>query len=134
MAETIGVVAATLEFAKIVLEVKHLYSSIRNAPETLKQLSEELEALEGILQALKDQDATLSAFASPDVVQKCRIQTEKALEGFKPVCDELLKCIKRSKLRGSVKAMLKEDALEKARQGVERAKTNFILAQMTSLK
>jgi len=100
MAETIGVVAATLEFAKIVLEVKHLYSSIRNAPETLKQLSEELEVLEGILQALKDKMQTLSTLASPVVVAKCRIQTEKALKGLSLFVRSLLKYIKRSKLRG----------------------------------
>ncbi len=134
MAETIGLVAAVLEFAKIVLELKHLYSSIKHAPESLQQLLEELEALEGSLQALKEQDATLSAFASPDVAQKCRIQTEKAVNGLKPVCAELLKCIQRSKLRGSVKAMLKDGALEKALQAVERAKANLILAQMASLK
>ncbi len=134
MAETIGVVAATLEFAKIALEVKQLYSSVKPAPESLAQVLEELDSLEEILQTLEDQEAALSSFAPPDVVKKCRQQSEKAVKGLKPVCEELLKYIKRSKLRGSVKALLKEEALEKARQVVERAKTNFILAQMTSLK
>jgi hypothetical protein len=84
--------------------------------------------------AIKDQEGALSTFAPPNVVQKSRQQSEKAIKGLKPVCEELLKCIKRSKLRGSVKAMLKEDSLEQARQVVEGAKTNFVLAQMTSLK
>src|ERR1700761_6831277 len=128
MAETIGVVAASLEFAKIVLEVKYLYSSIRHAPEGLQQLLEELEALEEILQTLEDQEVALSAYAPLDVVRKCRQRSEKAVQSLKPVCDELLKCIKRSKICGSVKAMLKENSLEKARQVVERAKINFILA------
>ncbi|KAJ9612083.1 hypothetical protein H2200_003678 [Cladophialophora chaetospira] len=133
MAEAIGVVAATFEFAKVALEVKELYSSLRHAPEALKLLLEELAALEENLRTVKDQEAALSIFAPPDVVQKCRLQTEKAIKGLKPVSEHLLRCMKRSKLRGSVKALLKEDSLERARQVVERAKTNFILAQMTSL-
>ncbi|OCT54931.1 hypothetical protein CLCR_02790 [Cladophialophora carrionii] len=133
MAETIGVVAATLEFAKIVLEVKQLYSSVRHAPQTLKQLLEELEALEEILETFKEQEAALSAFAPPDVVRKCRQRSEKAVQSLKPICDELSKAIKRSRLRGSVEAVLKEGALEKARQVVERAKADFMLAQMTVL-
>ncbi|ETI23224.1 hypothetical protein G647_05022 [Cladophialophora carrionii CBS 160.54] len=133
MAETIGVVAATLEFAKIVLEAKQLYSSIRHAPQTLKQLLEELEALEEILETFKEQEAALSAFAPPDVVRKCRQRSEKAVQSLKPICDELSKAIKRSRIRGSVKAVLKEDALDKARQVVERAKADFMLAQMNVL-
>jgi hypothetical protein len=134
MAETIGVVAATLEFTKIVLEVKHLYSSIKHAPKNLKQLLEELETLEEILETLKEQEASLSAYAPPDVVRKCRLRSEKAVQSLKPICDELSICIKRSRIRGSVQAVLKKDALDKTCQVVERAKADFILAQMTALK
>ncbi|KIW71376.1 hypothetical protein PV04_03552 [Phialophora macrospora] len=133
MAETIGVVAAAFEFAKIVLEVKNACSSIKHAPQNLKQLLEELEALEEILETYKEQEATLSAYAPPDVVRKCRLRSERAVQSLKPICDELLKCIKQSRIRGSVKAVLKEDALDKARQVVERAKVDFILAQMAAL-
>ncbi|EXJ62919.1 hypothetical protein A1O7_03362 [Cladophialophora yegresii CBS 114405] len=134
MAEPIGVVAATFEFAKIVLEVKQLYSSIRRALQNLQQLLEELEALGEVLETFKEQEAALSAYAPPGVARKCRQRSEKAVQSLKPICDELSKAIKRSRIRGSLRAVLKEDALDKARQVVERAKADFMLAQIAVLK
>ena len=134
MAEAVGVVAAALEIGKVVLEVKHLYSSLKHAPETLQQLLDDLDTLEEILQTLADQDAVLSAYAPPDVVRKCRQRCEKAVKSVKPMCDQLSKSVSKARMRGAMKVLLKEDALEKARQAVERAKADLILAQMTLLK
>jgi vacuolar-type H+-ATPase subunit I/STV1 len=134
MAETIGVVSATLEFTKIVLEVKHLYSSVKHAPQNLKHLLKELEALEEILETLKEQEANFSAYAPPDVIRKCRLQSEKAVQSLKSICQELLTHVKRSRIRGSVKVVLKKDALDKARQVVERAKVDLVLAHTTAVK
>lgn len=134
MAEAIGVVAAVLEFGKVLLELKHFYSSIRDAPETLSDLLEELELTESILQTLADQDGMMSAYAPPDVVKRCRQSCEKALGTLHQVCSQLLKCLKQSKWRGSIRSVLKEDLLEKAGQRVERAKVNLLLAQNTASK
>jgi hypothetical protein len=134
MAEVIGVVAASLEIAKLVSEVKQFFSSIRHAPQSLQQLLGELEELQEVLQTHKEQEAALSVYVLPDVVERSRLQSEKAVQGLKPLCDELLKGIKRSGLRGSVKAALKEETLQRARQVIDRSKLNFIMAQATLWK
>ncbi|EXJ79800.1 hypothetical protein A1O3_08085 [Capronia epimyces CBS 606.96] len=132
MAETVGVVAAALEFGKTVLELKQLYSSIKNAPEDLAELLEELDLFEEIMQTLAQQDALIASYAPPAVVQRCRQSCEKAVQSLRPVCSELSNSIKRCRWRGSVKVVLKDDVMEKARQRIERTRANLLLAQTAS--
>lgn len=134
MAEIVGVVAGGLELGKVALELKQICSSVKHAPENLEQLLEDLESLEEVLQTLADQEAVISAYASPDVARKCRQRCERGVTSLKPVCIELSNGIRQSRLRGAFKSILKEDALERARQGIERAKSNFILAQLAIMK
>ncbi|KAK4938591.1 hypothetical protein LTR10_021022 [Elasticomyces elasticus] len=132
MAEVIGVVAATLEFTKVFLELKEITSSIRHAPEEMRELIEELNLTADILQTLAEQDAMLSVYAPPAVTQKCRVSCMKAVEVLKPVCIQLSKSIERSRWRGSIRIVLKDAFLEKARIRIERAKSNLSLAQMAT--
>jgi hypothetical protein len=134
MAEIVGVVAASLEFGKVLLELKQIASSIKHAPEELLEVLEELELTDNILQTLADQDALLAIYAPPAVIQKCRDSCKKGVDIVRPVCLELRKAIERSKLRGSLKSVLKENLLEKARRRIERAKINLILAQTAASK
>ncbi|KAJ9647569.1 hypothetical protein H2204_000198 [Knufia peltigerae] len=129
MAEVIGVVAASLEFGKVFVELKTKASSIRHAPEELIVVLEELEVTDAILQALADQDALLSIYAPPNVIQKCRDFCKNATDILKPVCLELSETIKQSRWPGSIKFVLKEHFLERATRRIERAKMNLILAQ-----
>lgn len=129
MAEVVGTVAAAIEFSKALLKLKEFYSSIRHAPEELSDLIEELNLTDDILQTLADQDAFLSIYAPPAVVQKCRDSCKKAVEIVNPVCIQLSKSIERSRWRGSLNTVLKDGFLEKARRRIERAKINLLLAQ-----
>ncbi|KIW16927.1 hypothetical protein PV08_04117 [Exophiala spinifera] len=129
MAEAVGVVAASLQFGKVMLELKAKASSIRHAPEELTVVLEELEVTENILQTLADQDPLLSSYAPPAVIQKCRDSCEKATDILRPVCLELSKAIERSRWQGSIKFVLKEKFMEKAARRIERAKINLMLAQ-----
>ncbi|KAK5199237.1 hypothetical protein LTR92_001711 [Exophiala xenobiotica] len=122
MAEIVGVVAASLELGKFVLELKQIASSIKHAPEELREMLEDLDRTNNILRTLTEQDELLATCALPAVIQECRDSCKK------PVCLELPKAIKRSKLRGSLKSVLKENLLEKAEKRIERAKFNLILA------
>ncbi|KAK5271567.1 hypothetical protein LTR96_003392 [Exophiala xenobiotica] len=128
MAEIVGVVAASLELGKFVLELKQIASSIKHAPEELREMLEDLDRTNNILRTLTEQDELLATCALPAVIQECRDSCKKYVDIARPVCLELLKAIKRSKLRGSLKSVLKENLLEKAEKRIERAKFNLILA------
>ncbi|KIW89809.1 uncharacterized protein Z519_09238 [Cladophialophora bantiana CBS 173.52] len=130
MAETLGVIAAALELGKVALELKQVCSSVKHAPENVQQLLEELEALEEVLQAIAEQEAIASTYTSTAVTQKCRRRCEKALKNLIPVCKNLLNNIKQSKIRGSIKSVFQKDFLERAKQDIEGAKTNLLLAQL----
>ncbi|KIX08582.1 uncharacterized protein Z518_03238 [Rhinocladiella mackenziei CBS 650.93] len=133
MAEIVGVVAAAVEFGKIGVELKQLYGSAKHAPEALGHLLEELDSLRQVLQTLAEQEATIATYASPSVAQTCRQQCDKAVNNLKPICDDLAKSLKHSRIRGSIKSVFKEEVLAKARQDLERAKTSLILAQLALL-
>lgn len=111
MAETIGVVAASIEFGKLILELKELCSSINHAPQDLSELLEELNIAEQILQACADQETLVSSYASPALTQKCRQYCEKAVKDLKSICSELMAIIKRSRCYGSVKIVGKKETL-----------------------
>jgi len=134
MAEVVGTVAAALEFTKVFLELKEISSSLRHAPEELREMVEELNLTEDILQSLAEQDALLLTFGPPTVTQKCRESCRKAVENLKPLCSQLSTNIERSRWRGSLKTVLKFRSLEKARRRIERAKSNLNLAQMATIK
>ena len=82
MAEAIGIAAAMLQFGKVVLELKCLCSSIKNAPQSLEQLLEELVSLEEILRTLADQETLLSLHTPLNVVRTCRVQCEIAVKSL----------------------------------------------------
>jgi hypothetical protein len=106
--------AASLEFGKVLLELKQIASSIRHAPEELLEVLEELDVTDNILQMLAHQDALLLAiYAPPAVIQKCRDSCKNCVDIVRPVCLELQKTIERSKLRGSLKSVLKKNILKR---------------------
>ncbi|KAK7890411.1 hypothetical protein LTR67_008297 [Exophiala xenobiotica] len=133
MAEIVGVVAASLELGKFVLELKQIASSIKHAPEELHEMLEDLDRTNNILRMLTELDELLAIYALPAVIQECRDSCKKYVDIARPVCVELLKTIKRSKLRGSLKSVLKENLLEKARRRIESAKSSLQLAQTAAL-
>ncbi|KAI1617598.1 hypothetical protein EDD36DRAFT_413314 [Exophiala viscosa] len=133
MAEVIDVVAAALEFTKVFLELKEISTSSAHAPEELHELIEELNLTDDILRTLAEQDALMSEYAPPMITQKCRESCKNAVEILKPLCIQLSKSIERSRWRGSLRTVLKDASIEKARRRIERAKSNLNLAQMATL-
>jgi hypothetical protein len=129
MAEIVGVVAASLEFGKVLLELKQIASSIKHAPEELLEVLEELDFTDNILQTLADQDALLAIYAPPAVMKKYRDSCKEVVDIGQKAWFELRKAIKRYRLRGSLKALLKDNLLKETTRRNERAKLNLLLAQ-----
>lgn len=113
-----GVLPATLDFRKSIRELRAVSSSIKRTPEDLTRFLQELEVLDQVLQGLTAQGVLIVILSHPAVVRNYQQSCENAINHVRVVCFELTDCLKQSKTRGSIKSMLKEGVLERARRRI----------------
>jgi hypothetical protein len=128
-----GVVAAALDFRKSIRELRAVSSSIKRTPEDLTRFIQELEVLDQVLQGVTTQGVLIVALSHPAVVQKYQQSCENTINDIRLVCLELTNRLKQSESRGSIKSVLKEGVLERARRliGGTCANLLFVLGSLS---
>ncbi len=132
MAEVLGFVASGIAVAQgaqalsqAVLSLSRLWAEVRDVPETIRYLVEDLELSGQVVadierQLLSSSPESLST-SQRRVIERCR----QAHKGLSDLVDDLAADIassrKRKKLLARVKVLLKKDALEKYEKRLQRA-------------
>ena len=132
MAEVLGIVASSIAvvqgaqvLSQAVLSLSRLWGEVRDVPETIRHLVEDLELSGQIVaeietELLRSSPESLST-AQRLVIERCR----QAHRGLSDLVDDLGADIaslrRRKKLLARVKVLLKKDALEKYEKRLQRA-------------
>jgi len=129
MAEVLGVVASGLSVGSFAIQVvdsvqklRNFWNSIKDAPDNIKALLEELDTLGRII-ILEDQGQ-----ASSEARLHCQSAASKVTAVVKDL-EGVFGTAKRARYWAKVKAALEEKKLEKCLKRLERAKLSLILAK-----
>jgi hypothetical protein len=133
MAEVVGVVVGVVslgvQLAESLQKVKRFYDTVRDAPERLADIIDEIGSLSDILTEL-EQDPTSSGGSTGPTMQRCVAACRKAVDRFSTLADSLESRMKRSKGRGSVRFAMKNESIEGVIASLEGSKSNLVLAYM----
>jgi len=133
MAETVGLVVGVVSFgvqlAESLQKVKRFYDSVKDAPERLADIIDEIGSLSDILTEL-EQDPTSNGVNTGPAMQRCVAACRKAVDRFSTCASSLESRMKRSKGRGSVRFAMKNESIESVIASLESSKSNLVLAYM----
>jgi hypothetical protein len=133
MAETVGLVVGVVSFgvqlAESLQKVKRFYDTVKDAPERLADIIDEIGSLSDILTEL-EQDPTSSGVDTGPAMQRCVAACRKAVDRFATCANSLESRMKRSKGLGSVKFAMKNESIESVVASLESSKSNLVLAYM----
>jgi hypothetical protein len=133
MAEVVGVVVGVVslgvQLAESLKKVKRFYDTVRDAPERLSNIIDEIKSLSDILTEL-EQDPTSSGGSTGPTMQRCVAACRKAVDRFSTLADSLKSRMKRSKGCGSVRFAMKNESIEGVIVSLESSKSNLVLAYM----
>ena len=134
MAEVLGAAASGISIASFAVQIvdsgiklNRLWNAIKDAPEDIAYLKEDVQSINTVLEEIKAQQAlTTGPSSAPNgCLELCR----RAAETLENVVKDLETTISKKRLRGSMKVALKRETLAKHRTRLSDAKTSLILAQ-----
>ena len=135
MAEVLGVIASGIaveQFAESVLKLKRLCSAVRNAPEEVKLLAEELDVIAALLVEVDGQrQQPYHTASSATTWDRCVIACKNARNASEDVIKELEKKLKTNRTLGGIRVAFKKEAIVELKSRLERAKSTLVLAQQT---
>jgi hypothetical protein len=133
MAETVGLVVGVVSFgvqlAESLQKVKRFYTTVKDAPERLADIIDEIGSLSDILTEL-EQDPTSNGVNTGPAMQRCVAACRKAVDRFSTCASSLESRMKRSTRLGSVKFAMKNESIESVIASLESSKSNLVLAYM----
>lgn len=133
MAEVVGVVVGVVslgvQLAESLQKVKRFYNTVRDAPERLADIIDEIASLSDILTELEEDPTSNGANTGPNM-QRCIAACRKAVDRFSTYANSLESRMKRCKGRGSVKFAMKNESIESVIASLESSKSNLVLAYM----
>jgi hypothetical protein len=133
MAEVVGVVVGVVslgvQLAESLQKVKRFYSTVRDAPERLADIIDEIGSLSDILSEL-EQDPTSSGVNTGPTMQRYVAACRKAVDRFSTFANSLESRMMPCKGRGSVKFAMKNESIESTIASLESSKSNLVLAYM----
>ncbi|KUJ20769.1 uncharacterized protein LY89DRAFT_730785 [Mollisia scopiformis] len=139
MAEILGLVSSGLSVASIaiqisdsVLKLKEFWSSVKDAPEDIKYLVDEIDTLGLILTDIgnneRRRDSSLVGFAS---ARKCLALCQKGSRILEEVANDLEDKIGNKRRVGAFRAALKIGMVEKLRDRLKNAQFMLMLSNQT---
>lgn len=133
MAEVVGVVVGVVslgvQLAESLQKVKRFYNTVRDAPERLADIIDEIASLSDILRELEE-DPTSNGANTGSNMQRCVAACRKAVDRFSNYANSLESRMKRCKGRGSIKLAMKNESVESVIASLESSKSNLVLAYM----
>ena len=125
----VGVVSLGVQLAESVQKVKRFYNTVKDAPERLAGIIDEIESLSDILTEMEGDRASFTAELGPKM-QRCVATCRHAVDKFSTYANSLESRIKRHSRRGSVKFAMKSESIEGVISQLESSKSNLVLAYM----
>ncbi|GAB7322415.1 hypothetical protein MBLNU13_g03365t1 [Cladosporium sp. NU13] len=125
----IGVVSLGVQLAESVQKVKRFYNTVKDAPERLTDIIDEIESLSDILTEMEGDRTSYTAELGPKM-QRCVATCRQAVDKFSTYADSLESRMKRHSRRGSVKFAMKSESIEGVISRLESSKSNLVLAYM----
>jgi hypothetical protein len=138
MAEVLGIIASGIaveQFTESVLKLKRLCSAVRNAPDDVKNLAEELDAITALLVEVDGQrQQPYHTAASAATWDRCVLTCKNAGKASEDVIKELEKKLKTNRTLGGIRVAFKKETIAELKSRLERAKSTLVLAQQTYLR
>ena len=127
VASGMGIATFGIQTSKAIIEFKQLWSS---APKDLSQIIKEGARLSTLLDSLKTQQAEFAQYITPSLDwNECTQHCESAARELEETAISLKDYMEKSKLRGTLKTILKKDSIAKQEQNLDRAKTDLLIAR-----
>ena len=121
-----GLASLSIQLAESAVKLKRLYHSMRNAPETLKEIADEIKLMSLSLQLLERhrQSESHGADLLDLCIENCRSNTTKIIL----LTEKISQKIENASLRGRLYASTRERDLDKLLGDLARARTALHLA------
>lgn len=139
MAEALGIAASGIGIASLaiqvgdcILKLKRFCDAVKNAPEEIKHLIEEIETLSLDLSESEGIEHP-GLYVRPDSKSRCFKFCQKATSILSGVVKDLEADIKNRRRVGSVKAVLKKHTIEKLRERLMAAQSMLMLSSQMYL-
>jgi hypothetical protein len=123
----LGIASLALQLGDCIARLKSFWNAVKDAPEDIKYLLEEIETLSFVLsdfEANDEPELNQGHEATPKCFQFCK----KAVGILEGVIKEVEAEIKKRRRVGSVKAVLRRDVIEKLRERLMRAQSMLMLS------
>jgi hypothetical protein len=133
-AGAVSVASIGIQIAESIHGLSKFYKSIRDAPEAIQTISEDLTLLGEILNSLmiyyqtsQRRNDSVTAPPAPTALTVCLIR----LRRLERITSKLENSLTQSRAWGSLKTVLKEDSIKKFQGSLEKTKTSLILATIS---
>ena len=135
MAEVVGVVASAVgiaafgqQLASSILKIKGFCEDVKDAPKELRDVLDQIENISNIMSRLGRVEDTATVTEVDDIFQASAQLCRTAIGRISTLAQELEEEMTRSRVRGSVRTVLKMKTLEKLIAKLERNKADLLIA------
>jgi hypothetical protein len=134
MAEAFGIAAGAVGIASLAIQltesaanIKRFYHLIKEAPQTLKDIADEIETY-GLVLKLLDRDQQACHCVEETILKRCVVQCTRAVGRVRAVTDSFEQAIQASKLKGQLRTAFKRSELQRVCDELKDARTSLALA------
>lgn len=131
-ASGIGIASLALQVGDCIVKLKTFCDAVKNAPEEIGYLIEEIETLSLVLSEFEASDAAVSTIRQ-ESTSRCLLFCQKAASILSELVKDVEAEIRKRKRIGSVKAVLKRDAIKKLRERLMSAQSMLMLSNQIYL-
>jgi len=125
----LGIASLAIQVADSVMKLKSFIDSVREAPEEIKYIIRQIEALNLVLSGCdtEDDEAEVSEAVS-NATKTCQVLMCRAVGGLELVLKELEVAISKKRVIGSLKTILRQSTVDKLRQRLRDAQDFLVLS------
>jgi len=129
VASIVGIATFGMQIGEKLYKLRQLYESFQTAPEDIAILLRDCERFSKLLSLNASQSTQFADFLPPDTAwYDCQENCSAALQKLNEIACELDQNIGRSRFTGSVKALLRQDAITKQRSRLNNVRDDLSLA------
>jgi hypothetical protein len=128
IASGLGVASFAIQLGDSIGKLKSLWNAIKEAPEDIKWLMEEIESLSLVLRELESIHDSNERSVSYGSGSRCLELCRRGAGILESVAKDLDQKIKRKKRIGGIKAVLKNDSINKIRDKLRSAQSMLLLS------
>jgi hypothetical protein len=126
-ASGIGIASLALQVGDCIVRLKGFWDAVKDAPEEIKHLLEEIETLSSVLSDFETNEQP-ELDLGHESTSRCLEFCKKALGILDSVVKEVEANMRKRKRVGSVKAVLKRDAIKKLKERLMSAQSMLMLS------